>query len=116
MKKLLFIDDEPISLRVMKRSFKHFDLHGVLNADDALQALSEQTFDAVLTDYILPGMNGVSFAKQAKQQYPNLPIFLTSGYPPEDSDKLIEQGILSGYFDKPFDIKSLQKTILEHIN
>src|SRR6202030_871588 len=54
-------------------------------ADNAKQALAliaadHGAFDLVFSDVIMPGMNGVEMARIIRQQYPHLPVVLTSGY------------------------------------
>ena len=54
-------------------------------ADNAKQALAliaadHGAFDLVFSDVIMPGMNGVEMARIIREQYPHLPVVLTSGY------------------------------------
>ena len=51
------------------------------NGRDALAILaSEQAVDLMITDYAMPGMNGVELATQARALRPGLPILLATGY------------------------------------
>jgi signal transduction histidine kinase/ActR/RegA family two-component response regulator len=51
------------------------------NAEEALSILSEADgFDAVFSDVVMPGMNGVELGREIRRLYPNLPVVLTSGY------------------------------------
>ena len=47
---------------------------------DALELLRDQSFDLLLTDVVMPGMNGKELAVQARMFVPNLPILFVSGY------------------------------------
>ena len=59
------------------------------NAEEALNILSEtDCFDAVFSDVVMPGMNGVELGREIRRRYPNLPVVLTSGY----SDVLAQEG------------------------
>jgi len=51
-------------------------------AREALERLEEQPedFDLVFTDVVMPGMNGVDFARLVRQRWPRIPVILTSGY------------------------------------
>ncbi|KRP59352.1 ATP-binding protein [Pseudomonas trivialis] len=62
-------------------------------ATDAEQALAlvgagAMVFDAVFSDVVMPGITGVAMAKRLREQRPELPVVLTSGY----SDELAESG------------------------
>ncbi len=62
-------------------------------ATDAEQALAlvgadAMVFDAIFSDVVMPGITGVAMAKMLRQQRPELPVVLTSGY----SDELADSG------------------------
>jgi CheY-like chemotaxis protein len=54
--------------------------HGVETAEEALEVLLTERFDILLTDYRLPGMDGVTLARKAKSEHPELSIVFSSGY------------------------------------
>lgn len=83
-------------------------------AESALARLSEQSFDAVMTDVSLPGMSGIDLAKELSRQYPSLPVVISSGY---GSVKL-EFGLGPRqpnvfFLPKPYDLPMLEKTLSE---
>ncbi|WP_375410389.1 PAS domain S-box protein [uncultured Methylobacterium sp.] len=58
-----------------------YDTTWATNAEEALQILRETTrFDAVFSDVVMPGMNGIELGKEIRRRYPGLPVVLTSGY------------------------------------
>lgn len=51
------------------------------NGAQALELLSEHTtIDAVVTDYLMPGMTGRELAERARRSRPDLPVLLITGY------------------------------------
>lgn len=48
--------------------------------EEALQALSDQLPDAVLTDIVMPGMSGIDLAGHIREAHPNVPVILATGY------------------------------------
>ncbi|AWN39130.1 hybrid sensor histidine kinase/response regulator [Methylobacterium radiodurans] len=52
------------------------------NADEALALLGQDGsgFDAVFSDVVMPGMNGVELAREIRRRFPGLPVVLASGY------------------------------------
>ena len=49
------------------------------SAQQALDILNAQTVDLVLTDLLMPGLNGLELARKIKERTPELPIILLSG-------------------------------------
>jgi PAS domain S-box-containing protein len=81
--RILLVDDD--ALVSMNTADMLMDLgHSVSEASSALDALrrlkSEDPFDAVVTDYAMPGMNGLELAMEIKQLNSKLPIILATGY------------------------------------
>jgi signal transduction histidine kinase/CheY-like chemotaxis protein len=80
---LLFVDDDPlISLSTVALLE---DLgHAVIKAasgDAAMEVLkSDKAIDLLITDYAMPGMNGVQLAAEARALRPELPVLLATGY------------------------------------
>jgi len=79
---ILFVDDDTSVRDVVIRilSQKGF---GVLTAGDAYEAiriLAERPVDLIFTDIIMPGMDGVQLAKQAKLMRPSLKVLFATGY------------------------------------
>ena len=80
------------------------------NADAALSVLAreELSFDAVFSDVIMPGMNGVELAQTIRRKHPGLPVVLTSGY----SNVLAQEG-RHGFelLQKPYSVDALARVL-----
>jgi PAS domain S-box-containing protein len=81
--RILFVDDD--ALIAMSSTDMLLDLgHDVVevhSGEEALQQLqNDATFDLLITDYSMPGMNGGELATAARQAISNLPILIASGY------------------------------------
>jgi len=81
MAKILLIDDE-LDIRdsvaaVLERD--GFEVTAAENATDGLQALSDQEFDAILTDIIMPDFDGVEAIKRIRKSNPTVKIIAISG-------------------------------------
>jgi len=78
---ILCVDDEEIPLS-LRRSVLEKMGYSVLTANsgaEALEQLQKQHVDLVLTDMLMPGLNGVELAREIKRRMPTLPIILFSG-------------------------------------
>lgn len=87
-------------------------------AQSALKHLEEITGNVqlIISDVIMPGMDGIEFYKKVKKQHPDIPfVFMTGcpGYDNKDFKSLIQSGVPCIY--KPFKLKELQKILAEYV-
>jgi two-component system NtrC family sensor kinase len=82
----------------------------VASAQTAIDVLrTGETFDLVFSDVVMPGgMNGVELAQRIREDYPNLPVVLTTGYY-NAVDKPLPRGV--PVLRKPYDIAELKKAV-----
>ncbi len=107
---ILLVEDDPGTRAVTKRLLTRQGYHVVeaTTADDALARLDRDALNLslILTDVMMPGMNGVEFAQHVRARWPGLPLLLMSGY----SDAEIVDGTDAARFpfvEKPFTSSSL---------
>jgi CheY-like chemotaxis protein len=82
MKKILLVDDEPAILTVLELLLNKFGYIVVLksNAESALFLIREGlNVDLVITDYRMPGMNGVEFVRELRRILPSVPVLMLTG-------------------------------------
>jgi len=81
MKTLLIDDDEFVrdSLRLMFESRGCF-LLAVETAEEGIEALRAQKYDLIITDYKLPGMDGLEFCRQLQETHPHAVKILITAY------------------------------------
>ncbi len=107
--RILIVDDDTRMTRTLADIFSIAG-HQPVEANSGPQALDlarQQSFDCVLTDVRMPGMDGVELHRQLHQVQPGLPVVLMTAYA---SDEIIRKGLAEGVvgvFDKPLDISSL---------
>jgi DNA-binding response OmpR family regulator len=112
-RQILVVDDEPNILSILKEfmELERYKVTTALNAEEGLSLLRQQNFHAVVTDLMLPGMNGLEFMERVKKRYGHIPVVLITGYAGQFTpDHAIEQGA-DGYFKKPFNNKELIRTL-----
>ncbi|MBF0560947.1 MAG: response regulator [Alphaproteobacteria bacterium] len=92
--------------------------YDVIEAGDGaqgLQRLEEQRFDLIITDVVMPVMDGVAFVKTVRGRFPNLPILTISGgggaLPAAYSLKMTEMFGAGGVLYKPFTPDELLESV-----
>ncbi|MBH5370559.1 hybrid sensor histidine kinase/response regulator [Bradyrhizobium glycinis] len=113
--RVLLVDDDV--LVSMGAADMLLDLgHSVTEAQSGGQALklldSDPLFDIVVTDYAMPGMNGLELAQRIKELHPKLPIILATGYAELPSDRPIEFEHLSKPYTSAHLASALEKAFI----
>src|SRR5271166_7105540 len=84
MKRILFVDDEVKILDGIQRMLRadrfRWDMHFVLGGEAALQACEASSFDVVISDMRMPGMDGATLLGHIRDRFPNTARIILSGY------------------------------------
>jgi two-component system response regulator (stage 0 sporulation protein F) len=115
---ILYVDDEPINLRLFSLSFKRkFNVLTADSGDHGLEMLKEQPFTkAVISDMKMPGMNGIEFIRLVKKDFPGISCFILTGYDINDEiSEALREGLIHKYFRKPFNVMEIETAIREAI-
>lgn len=90
--RVLFVDDEIYWLNAIRRISRHQKLDWTLEFVEsptlALSMIGQEHWDAVISDYNMPGMNGAEFLEQAAKIKPNLAMIMLSAF---DQSYCVEQ-------------------------
>jgi len=99
MGRILLIDDDEIFLwalpAMLKQSAPTFTFHMAKTAEHALRLLQYSDYDAIVSDFNMPGFNGIDFLKECKMAWPDIPIILLTGY---GTSELEEEAIQEGAY------------------
>ena len=116
--RILLVDDEnsvrTFAVRALRK--KGYDVVGCNSAENALETLeTDKNFQLLITDMVMPGLNGIELAKQVLEILPEIKIILASGY---------SEDILKGeytdienmsFIPKPFSLSDLTQKVYEVI-
>ena len=116
--RILLLDDDASLLQMLEDGIGMFCTDcQVTSTTDSLSALKKlrlQPFDLVLTDYDMPGMNGLELAQTVRQALPNTRVVLMSAYGDGVTFKHGIRGMeLEHYLAKPFSLKQVREIIEE---
>ena len=78
---ILCVDDDPIPLTLRKLALEKagYEVTIATSGKEALRLAETHKFDLLLSDYLMPEMNGAELAAKMREQYPDIPCFLYSG-------------------------------------
>lgn len=88
----------------------------VTNLSDAIQRVSEERFDLILSDLSLPDSPGDEWLLEIGKLNPGQKIIIISSYPVPDCLKSSGTIEIVGYFEKPFDIHAVLEMIKSNIS
>lgn len=110
---VLVVDDEPTVLDVLRLSLEleRFKVITAGTAEEGLKVLESRTVHALVSDIILPGMDGLELLVKAKERFPELPVILMTGYSSKCTPKDAIAAGADGYFAKPFQNLQMVRTL-----
>ncbi len=113
MKTILHVDDEPINRELFALNFGFY--HKVISAQsghEALELLIQTPVDVVISDFKMPGMNGVEFCRAAHAHKPDTHYYILTGFDQlYEIDEAISQKIIKKQFPKPMSVPDILKAI-----
>jgi len=112
--KILLIEDETISRDSLTRLLKMsgYAVKGVASGKSGLSFLDHEPFDIIITDLLLPDINGIEILKQAKDVCPTTEVILITGHASaETAVRAMKEGAFD-YITKPLNFDELSILIV----
>jgi two-component system response regulator HydG len=105
----LIIDDERAECELFADALRYagFDPHWVQDPVEALEVLTMQPFDVVVTDLNMPTMTGTEVCRRVKESSPNVPVVIVTAFGSIDSAVDAMKAGAYDFVTKPFDIDSV---------
>ena len=116
--KILVVDNEPDICRAIRLVLEHdeFSVICANSAEEAIEALSKDTFDAILTDLKMRGgLNGMAVLEKARQLSPQTPVIVMTAYGSYEYAIEATKHGASAYILKPFLNEDVKLTLRRSI-
>jgi hypothetical protein len=108
---ILLVDDEKIIRDLCVRALPDYRTFEAGNGAEALQLLDRQEVDLILTDVMMPQMNGLDLLKTIKEQAPNQAVVVMTGFTEKDIILRALQADADDFISKPINLLQLKTTI-----
>ncbi len=115
---LLVVDDELGTLRSVYRvlKMKNYDVSAAYSVQEALETVnmlqdSEDALDIIVTDIQMPEGTGMDLLKNIKENYPDLPVVIITGFGSPEIEEEFRKAGCSDFINKPFRAEELIDSI-----
>ena len=109
-KRILLVDDDPAIQDVMKSALISMDVETdtVSDGKAATEWIEKTAYDLVITDYLMPKMDGLELIRWIKSTHPRIPVILVTGAMPDDA---AIKGVVAAFITKPFNISEFRRIV-----
>jgi DNA-binding NtrC family response regulator len=110
---VIVVDDEILVLNIISKGFARLGFRCVTasSGEAALDALRSDSFDLMITDMVMNGIDGIELTREAKSLYPEMPVIIMTGFGGTGTyDDAVSAGA-SGIINKPFGLKELVRKV-----
>ena len=117
MKRILIVDDEESILMVFKNSLtlsgEDYQVATASSGDEAIEQLHQHTFDLVITDYLMAGLDGLELMAEVRVLQPDARIIMISAYGTDELETEADGLQVYRYLEKPIEIDTFRRVVKE---
>ncbi|MBQ8659876.1 MAG: sporulation transcription factor Spo0A [Bacilli bacterium] len=117
--KVLVVDDNEVSVSLMKNYFNNSEvtiMDVALNGLEAVNLLSDNNYDVILLDLIMPVRDGFYVLDYLKDNKINIPVIVVSSYNESDTIRKVSEYGVKYYALKPFNLDDIKARIIDLYN
>jgi len=115
---ILIVDDEinvAVTLREGLAKLPNCRVAMATSGEQALVQLAQQPVDLLITDYQMPGMDGLALVAAVRQMQPALPILMITGYGEMVLSQTVAEQSIEVVLDKPVKLATVRQKTLEYL-
>ena len=109
MARILIAEDDAAVREFVSRALRHqgHDVTAVEDGLHALERMSANTYDLLITDIVMPGLDGIALALKAAKEYPDMAILMMTGYAAERQRAHNLEALIHQVISKPFSLQQI---------
>ena len=111
--KIMVVDDEKLICQNMEKvlSKSNYEVSYAISAEEAMEKMAREAYSLLISDVVMPGMNGLEFLKLVKDQWPLTKVMMITAYASTDTAlKAMRLGAVD-YIPKPFTPDELRSKV-----
>lgn len=109
MARILIAEDDPAVREFVSRALiaRGYAVTAVDDGEKALDAACNDGYDLLITDVIMPGMDGITLALEVNQRWPELKVLVMTGFAEEEQRAKVQDDCVTGVISKPFTLQQI---------
>ncbi|MCC6545443.1 MAG: response regulator [Nitrospirae bacterium] len=110
---ILVVDDDPVASALLKETLaaENYLVDTAINGLEALKTIRERSYDLVITDFIMPLLDGLALIAKAKEELPHMLVILMTASRQEAIHIEARRQGADAVVPKPLEMKKLLKII-----
>ncbi len=116
VRRVLVVDDEEfvaLTLQEALEKLPNCEISVATSGEEALELFEQQAFHLLITDYRMPGTDGLKLAKRVQQLYPGTVIIMITAYGDHKLREQAAQAFIRRILDKPVSLEEIRQVTLE---
>ncbi len=108
---ILIVDDEPSLRDILSQILYGYDVTVVQNGSEAIAALGDTPFEMVITDLMMPQVDGFAVLVTAKKANPQTDVLVLTGYPSLENERKCRALGCTDILAKPFAVTAIRARV-----